>query len=177
MKGRLQMPDVGHLWAVGFDDVSGADRVCGQIVKLAERHCLVLTDWTVAVRYRDGSFTVGGEPLLQPSWHGRLANFFASLALGAPPLTSAAVGAFTSGAQTDTGISDAFVGQVKELMKPGTSVLFVVDAAADLNAILEGIRGLGGTVLKTNVDLDRARLIQATLAGSSGHQQNDSKPG
>jgi len=29
---------------------------------------------------------------------------------------------------------------------------------------LEGIRGLGGTVLKTNVDLERAKLIQSTLA-------------
>jgi uncharacterized membrane protein len=171
------MPNVGHLWAVGFDDVSGADRVCGQIIKLAERHCLVLADWTVGVRYSDGSFTVGGEPLLQASWHGRLATFLASLALGAPPLTSAAVGAITSGAQTDACISDDFVGEVKELMKPGTSVLFVLDTAADLSAILEGIRGLGGTVLKTNVDLDRARLIQSTLAGSSDQQQNESKPG
>ena len=32
--------------------------------------------------------------------------------------------------------------------------------------ILHAIRGLGGTVLKTNVDLERARLIQATLAAS-----------
>jgi uncharacterized membrane protein len=161
------MPDVGHLWAVGFDDVSAADRVRDQVIKLAERHSLVLADTTVAVRYSDGSFTVGGEPLFQPKWHGRLATFFASLALGAPPLTSAAVGAVTSGAQTETCISDDFVGEVKQLMKPGTSALFVIDTAADLNAILEGIRGLGGTVLKTNVDLDRARLIQSTLAGSS----------
>jgi uncharacterized membrane protein len=171
------MPDFGHLWAVGFDDVSGADRVGGEILKLAERHCLVLADWTVAVRSADGSFTVGGEPLLQATWHGRLATFLASLALGAPPLTSAAVGAITSGAQTEACISDDFVGKVKELMKPGTSVLFVLDRAADLNAILEGIRGLGGTVLKTNVDLDLARLIQSTLAGSSDRPQNDSNRG
>jgi hypothetical protein len=31
-------------------------------------------------------------------------------------------------------------------------------------AILQGIRGLGGTVIKTNVDLERAKLIQSTLA-------------
>jgi uncharacterized membrane protein len=41
--------------------------------------------------------------------------------------------------------------------------------AKDQNFILHHIRGLGGTVLKTNVDLERVRLIQATLsAGSAG---------
>jgi hypothetical protein len=33
-----------------------------------------------------------------------------------------------------------------------------------MDVILHGIRGLRGTVLKTNVDVERARLIQSTLA-------------
>ena len=32
-----------------------------------------------------------------------------------------------------------------------------------MEVILHAIRGLGGTVLKTNVDLEHARLIEATL--------------
>jgi uncharacterized membrane protein len=171
------MSNLGHLWAVGYDDVSSADRLCGQIIKLAQQHRLVLIDWTVAVRYDDGSFTVGGEPLLHLSWHGRLATFFASLALGAPPLTSAAVGALTHGADTETSINDDFVEEVRNLMKSGSSALFVLDAGGDLNAILDAIRGLGGTVLKTNVDLDRAKLIQATLADPADGEHGNSKPG
>jgi uncharacterized membrane protein len=50
-------------------------------------------------------------------------------------------------------------------MKPGTSALFVLDQEGDMPAILQGIRGLGGTVLRTNVDVKRAKLIQSTLAG------------
>ena len=171
------MSNVGHLWAVGYDDVSSADRLCGQIIKLAEQHRLVLIDWTVAVCYDDGSFTVGGEPLLHLSSHGRLATLFASLALGAPPLTSAAVGAFTSGTDTETCINDDFVEEVRNLMKSGSSALFVLDTGGDLNAILDAIRGLGGTVLKTNVDLDRAKLIQAALADPTDDRHSDSKPG
>ena len=49
-------------------------------------------------------------------------------------------------------------------MKPGTSTLFILDQEGDMDAILQGIKGLGGTVLKTNVDLERAKLIQSTLA-------------
>ena len=64
-------------------------------------------------------------------------------------------------------IADDFVREVKELMKPGTSAIFVLDDEGDMDVILHRIRGLGGTVLKTNVDLERARLIQSTLAAPS----------
>ena len=53
------------------------------------------------------------------------------------------------------------------MMKPGTSALFVLDYEGDMDIVLREIRGLGGTVLKTNVDVDRAKLIQSTLAGGS----------
>ena len=55
---------------------------------------------------------------------------------------------------------------VESMMKPGTSALFVLDDEGDMEVILHKIRGLGGTVLKTNVDLERAKLIQSTLAAS-----------
>jgi uncharacterized membrane protein len=170
------MSDPGHLWAVGFEDVSRADQVRDEIIKLAERHCLTLLDWTVAVRSFDGTFAVDGEPLFHASWRGRLAKFLASLALGAPPLTSGVAGAFDRGAEIEGCISDDFILEVKNLMQPGTAALFVVDEADDLNAILQAIRGLGGRVLKISVDLDRARLVQAALAAPPDHH-DESKDG
>jgi uncharacterized membrane protein len=166
------MSNSGHIWAVAFDDVSRADLVCGEVKKLAERHSLILDDWAIAVRSVDGTFTVDGEPLLQPKPHGRLANFLAGLALGAPPLTCAAVDIFVSH-QSGGAIGHDFIGEVKDLMQPGSSALFIVDRAGDLHAILDAIRGLGGTVLKTNVDLERARLVQSTLAATT--TQSDPK--
>ena len=56
-----------------------------------------------------------------------------------------------------------FICAAERLMKPGSSALFVVDRVGDTDALLPGIRGLGGTVLKTSVDLTRAKLIQSTL--------------
>jgi uncharacterized membrane protein len=41
-----------------------------------------------------------------------------------------------------------------------------------MDAILHKIRGLGGTVLKTNVDVERAKLIQSTLAAPSTDTTN-----
>ena len=55
-------------------------------------------------------------------------------------------------------ISEDFTRDVEALMKPGTSTLFVLDHDGDMQVILHAIGGLGGTVLKTNVDLERSRV-------------------
>jgi uncharacterized membrane protein len=161
----------GHLWALGYDDIGRADQVRREMIKLSEKHCLILLDTAVAVRYPDGFLTLDGVPFVAPinlSGH-TFASFLAGLALGAPPLTGAAVGTLmcgAGGAAAEVGIDDAFVSEVGALMKPGTSALFVLDQEGDMEAILQGIRGLGGTVLKTNVDVKRARLIQSTLSAT-----------
>jgi uncharacterized membrane protein len=167
------MTGIGHLWAVGYDDMDRAAQVRDEVARLGATRCLLLLETAVVVRYPDGSVTLDGVPFVAvPRICGNtFASFLASLALAAPPLTAAAVGILLSAtggaAPSAVGISDDFVRQVEGLMKPGTSALFVLDQECDMTAILEGIRGLGGTVLKTNVDLERAKLIQQTLAPPS----------
>ena len=164
-----------HLWAIGYDDTERADQVRDEIKNLGwgsgrAGKYLLLDDIAVVVRHPDGSFTFdrarfpGAVNILGCT----AAGFLAGLALAAP-FTGAAVGALLGGAGTaamaaEAGISDDFVREVERLMQPGTSALFVLDDAGDMEVILHAIRGLGGTVLKTNVDPERAKLIQSTLA-------------
>jgi uncharacterized membrane protein len=166
-----------HLWAIGYDDAARADQVRDEIKNLGwgsgrAGKYLLLDDIAVVVRHPDGSFAVdrarfpGAANVLGCTAVG----FLAGLALAAP-LTGAAVGALLGGAGTaamaaKVGISDEFVREIERLMRPGTSALFVLDDAGDMEVILHAIRGLGGTVLKTNVDPERAKLIQSTLAGA-----------
>jgi uncharacterized membrane protein len=89
----------------------------------------------------------------------------------AAPLGGALVGALIGGAGSaleaaSVGIDADFGREVEALMKPGTSALFVLDNEGDMDVILYAIRGLGGTILKTNVDVSRARLIQSRLAAT-----------
>jgi uncharacterized membrane protein len=125
------------------------------------------------VRHPDGSFTLDRKPF--PG----VANILGCTAVGflaglvvAAPLTGATIGALVGGAGTaasaaSAGISADFVREVEGLMKPGTSALFVLDDQGDMEVILHTIQGLGGTVLKSNVDLERAKLIQSTLAAAA----------
>jgi uncharacterized membrane protein len=171
------MTPCAHLWAVGFDEVERAAQVQAEITTLArKKHDLNLLDVAVAVRYPDGCFTLNGDPfpVVMNFRKGTVARLLASLALGAPPLSSAAVGNLLSsiGATADASVISAeFVREVGCLIKPGTSVLFVLDEVGNMDAILRAIRGLGGTVLKTSVDVDRAKLIQSTLAASADATQ------
>jgi uncharacterized membrane protein len=163
------MTQGGHLWAVGYADVGRAERVRQEIIRLGATRCLTVLDTAVAVRHPDGTVTLDGEPLVAPTPFGgrTLAGLLAALALGAPPLTGAAAGALARGAggvATEVGIDDEFIREVGALMGPGTSALFVLDVESDMGAILQGIRGLGGAVLRTNVDVERATLIESTLA-------------
>jgi uncharacterized membrane protein len=163
---------MSHLWAVGYDDMGRAEQVRDEIARLGERHCLLLLDTAVAVRYPDGCVTLNGDRFVPvPTFRGHtLLSFLAGLALGAPPLTGTAAGAWVRAAGSnaaEVGIDPAFVGEVQALMKPGSSALFVLDEEGDMEALLQGIRGLGGAVLKTTVDLQRAKLIQSTLAAGA----------
>jgi uncharacterized membrane protein len=146
-----------HLWAIGYDDMDRAAQVREEITRLAwDKHSLILEDVAVVVRRLDGSFTFHPHPC--PVAANILActavGFLAGLVLAAP-LTGAAVGALLGGAGSAAaaavGISDSFVREVEDMMRPGTSALFLLDHEGDMDVILHAIRGLGGTVLETNV--------------------------
>src|SRR5262245_61550956 len=123
----------GNLWAVGFGDTGRAAEVRDEITKLAwEKHDLILVDVAVAVHYPNGGFTLNGEPFpaVAKAHGGSFTHFLAVLALGAPPLTDAAVGTMFApigATPSEVGISDSFVREVASLMQPGTSALFVLD--------------------------------------------------
>jgi uncharacterized membrane protein len=165
-----------HLWAVGFDKMGRADEVRQEITGIAwgageDGNDLILLDAAVVTRHADGTFTFDRQPF--PSVKNVMGctavGFLAGLVVAAP-LTGATIGALIGGAGSlanavQSGIDADFIQEVEKMMRPGTSALFLLDQEGNLEGILHRIRGLGGTVLKTNVDVERAKLIQSTLAG------------
>jgi len=179
------MASDAHLWAVGYDDIGHAEHVRDVIRSLGHEHHLTVLDLAVVVRYADGSLTIDGEPFVAPARHRphSFASFLANMALSAPLLTGPAVGGrlgSTGTAAQPAAISDDFVNEVAGIIKPGSSALFVLDQHADANfeTILQRIQGLGGTIVKTTVDLPRAKQIQLALAATTsyGEDRNHSAP-
>src|SRR5258706_9041205 len=165
-------PRQAHLWAIGYDDPGQAERARAEVTSLAgPGQYLLLLDVAILARAVDGSYTLNREPfpLTSNIFGGGALGFLAGLALAAP-MTGAAIGALLGTAASTVanavGIEDVFIRDVERLMKPGTSAVLLLDHQGDMQVILHAIRGLGGTGLKTNVDLERAKLIQATLSAT-----------
>jgi uncharacterized membrane protein len=167
-----------HLWAVGYDDFSRAEQTREELSRLAgAEQFLHLLDIAILARHADGSYTLDREPLHVNASvvGGGMLGFLAGLAIAAP-ITGAAIGAalgFANSTIADAvGFEPQFISDVKAMMKPGASAVLLLDDEGDMDVILHAIRGLGGTVLKTNVNVERARLIQSTLlAGPASAQQ------
>jgi uncharacterized membrane protein len=111
-----------------------ANQVRDEIVRLGwDENRLLLDDVAVVVRHLDGSFTLDRErfPSTTNLLGASAVGFIAGLVLGVP-IVGAAIGAMVGGAGTalgvmSAGISEDFVTEVQESMKPGTSALFVLD--------------------------------------------------
>jgi uncharacterized membrane protein len=177
-----------HVWTIAYDNIDQAAQVREAIARLGWEtgtggKYLQLFDIAVVVRHPDGSWTFDREPF--PSVFNilgcTLVGFLAGLVVAAP-LIGAMVGALVGGAGTvlsvaHFGVGNDFVQEVEKQMKPGTSALFILDQAGDLPVILHTIQGLGGTVIRTNVDLERVKLIQSALAaGEKSHDSNPERP-
>ena len=93
------MTRLGHLWAVGYDDVGRANQLRDEIMNLGwNKHSLTLADVAIVMRHPDGSFMIDRESLpVGPNILGSsLVGLLAGLVIGAP-LTGAAFGAMVGG--------------------------------------------------------------------------------
>ena len=84
------------------------------------------------------------------------------------PLAGAAIGAASGaigGALTDVGINDKWMKDTAAAIQPGTAALFVLVRKVTADKVLEGLKGEGGTVMKTSLDHTKEAAPQAALSG------------
>jgi uncharacterized membrane protein len=163
------MAVTSNLWAVVFDDRASAEQARAAVCKLQDLHSVFLDDVLLVTRLPDGSFKLDRDPcpVLAATGGCGLLGFLVGLVLG-QPLIGAAAGALAGGAivaaAAQIKIDPEFVREVEALLTPGASALFVMAEWSDQEVVLYQLRGIGGTVLKSNVDPEWAKKVQASLA-------------
>ena len=157
------------LIAIGYPDETTAAEAGDEAQRLAKD--LIIEPDAIAVIARDSS----GKFHVTTNHHavagGATWGMFWGLLFGVLffiPFLGMAVGAGLGalmGKVTKSGIDREFQNQVREMVQPGTSALFLVIERATPDKAVEALRRFGGTVLKSSLSKEAEADLQAALHG------------
>jgi len=158
------------LIAIGYPDETTAAEAGDEAQRLAKD--LIIEPDAIAVIARDSS----GKFHVTTNHHavagGATRGMFWGLLFGVLffiPFLGMAVGAGLGalmGKVTKSGIDREFQNQVREMVQPGTSALFLVIERATPDKAVEALRRFGGTVLKSSLSKEAEADLQAALHGA-----------
>ena len=160
---------MADLIAIGYPDETTADAAADEARRLAQDLIIQPDAIAVIVRDKEGKFhthtshhLVGGGATWGMFW-GLLFGllFFVpviGMAVGAG--LGALMGKFTKNA-----ISKEFQEQVRDLVQPGTSALFLIVEAVTPDKAVDALGKYGGTVLKSSLSKDAEEQLQDALHG------------
>lgn len=158
---------MADLIAIGYEDETTAVEAMRTAEDLAADLIIQPDQIAAIVRHKDGKFQVitnhhevGGGA----AWGGFWGLLFGVLFF--VPVLGFAVGAGAGalmGKLVKAGIDSEFEKQVRDLLKPGTSALFLVVEKVTPDKATAALRHYGGTVLKSSLSRETERLLQEEL--------------
>ena len=162
---------MADLIAIGYPDETTAGLAAEEARRLA-RDLIIEPDAIAAiVRDKDGKFHVhtSHHPVSTGATWGMLWGVLFGV-LFFVPFFGLAIGAGLGalmGKVTKSGIDRAFQDQVRDLLKPGTSALFLMVEKVTPDKATEALSKFGGTVLKTSLSKEGEKDLQEALHGGS----------
>ena len=160
---------MADLIAIGYPDEATAEAAAEEARRLAQD--LIIQPDAIAVIRRD----VNGHYHVTTNHHavagGTAYGMFWGLLFGMLffiPVFGMAVGAGLGalmGKMTKTGIDKQFQEQVRDMVQPGTSALFLVIEQATPDRAIDAMSKYGGTVLKSSLSKADEEALQKELSG------------
>jgi uncharacterized membrane protein len=158
---------MADLVAIGYPDESTGVEAMRTAEELAADLIIQPDQIAAIVRHKDGKFQVitnhhevGGGA----AWGGFWGLFFGLIFF--VPVLGLAVGAGMGalmGKFAKSGIDKEFEAQVRDMLKPGTSALFMVVEKVTPDKAIAALSQYGGTVLKSSLPADTEQLLQQEL--------------
>jgi len=166
---------MADLVVIAFPTEAKAEEVRQKLLAMQKDFLIELGDAVIAVKDHGGHIKL--NQLLSTTAVGAVSGTFWGTLIGLiflMPLAGAAIGAASGaigGALTDVGINDRWMKEVAASIQPGTAALFLLIRKVTADKVLEGLRGEGGTVLRTSLDHTKEGALQAALAGGQAAVQ------
>src|ERR1700746_629013 len=156
---------MADLIAIGYPDQATATAAADEARRLSQD--LIIEPDAIAVIVRDSEGKYHVHTSHHPVGSGATWGMFWGL-LFFIPVFGMAVGAGMGalmGKVTKTGIDKQFEDQVRGMIQPGTSALFLMVEKVTPDKAVEAMSKYGGTVLKTSLSKDGEAELQEALHG------------
>jgi uncharacterized membrane protein len=166
---------MADLIAIGYPDEGTAEMAADEARRLAQDLIIEPDAIAVIVRDQEGKFHVHTSH--HPVGAGATWGMFWGLLFGLLffiPFFGLAIGAGMGalmGKITKSGIDREFQEQVRGMLKPGTSALFLMVEKVTPDKAVEAMSKYGGTVLKTSLSKDDEKELQDALHGDESSAQ------
>jgi uncharacterized membrane protein len=160
---------MSDLIAIGYPDETTADLASDEANRLARDLIIQPDAIAVIVRSKDGSYhvhthhhVVGGGAVWGMFWGMLFGLLFFIPVLGMA--VGAGMGALM-GKLAKSSIDKEFRDQVRDMLQPGTSALFLMLEKVTPDKAVEAMSKYGGTVLKTSLSREDEQELQDALHG------------
>src|SRR5580700_2398536 len=163
--------DMADLIAIGYPDEATAEAAADEARRLAADLIIQPDAIAVITRDKDGSYhvTTSHHPVTKGASWGLFWGFLFGL-LFFIPVFGMAIGAGLGalmGKFAKTSIDRQFQDQVRDMVQPGTSALFLMLEKVTPDKAVEAMSKYGGTVLKTSLSKDDEKELQDALHGAT----------
>ena len=162
---------MADLIAIGYPDQATAEAAADEARRLARD--LIIEPEAIAVIDRDADGSYHVHTRHNPVGTGATWGMFWGLLFGLLffiPVFGIAIGAGLGalmGKVTKSGIDKTFQEQVRGMLQPGTSALFLMVDKVTPDKAVEAMSKYGGTVLKTSLSKEGEKDLQEALHGAS----------
>ena len=162
---------MSDLVAIAYPDVSTAQEVAGNVVRLQKAHELELDDMVVVERKSDDKVKLhqpsgaGSGAVSGAVWGGLIGLIFLNPLLG---MAFGAAGGALGGSMVDYGIDDNFMKELGTELEPGGAALLLLIRKVSLDKVLPQIQ-IPGKVIQTSLDDETdavgTELLERVLSG------------
>ena len=166
---------MADLIAIAYPDEATAQEAADEARRLAKDLIIQPDAIAVITRDKDGTYHTSTDHHLVGG--GATWGMFWGLLFGLLffiPVFGMAIGAGMGalmGKITKSGVDKEFQDQVRGLLQPGTSALFLMVEKVTPDKAVEAMSKYGGTVLKTSLSKDDEKELQDALHGSGAAAQ------
>jgi uncharacterized membrane protein len=167
---------MADLLVIAFPTEAQAEEARTRIFGMQREYLIELGDAVVAIKHPDGKVKL--NQVFAPTAAGAAGGALWGTLIGLlflNPLAGAAIGAASgavAGRLTDVGINDNFMKEVAASLDAGHAALFLLIRKMTTEKVIEGIQGLGGTLMRSSFDETKEDMLREALA----HAQAASPP-